>query len=95
MAQQQAPDDIFALYCRFDLDVSQYHVFERGAVDLGEASQAATTAQVAEPTPVAVHSGAKERPRDAVSIERRTDRQTCATSMSERGRRALNLRANR
>ncbi len=29
MAQQQAPDDIFALFSRFDLDMSQYRVFNR------------------------------------------------------------------
>lgn len=61
MAQQQAPDDIFALYCRFDLDVSQYQVFERGKVELGETKKPVAAAPIVEPMPIEIPAAVEER----------------------------------
>ncbi len=76
MAQQQAPDDIFALYCRFDLDVSQYHVFERETAESGKANATAAPAQVAEPLPAVLEVATSERQSDTAFIERRSDAQS-------------------
>ena len=63
MPDTQAPDDIFALFSRFDLDMAQYRVFQREAPAIESATDEAACIALSEPEkdlPIAVAFEAAE-----------------------------------